>query len=108
MSYDPEKFSVGWRDIGAGYLLGAAALVGLSLFSLTTGTADEDALSSAITVQRMAAPEAADRYGEHDEEWLDSIRHAEWHTEPMPMWRPAPAQACAPDCIAMKSSRSPS
>lgn len=106
MSYDPNRFTIEWRDIGASYLLGAAALVGLALFSVSTESADRAVLSPAPMAVHVKAP--AGLHVDQDEAWLDSVWHAEWHDESLPTWRPVRVQACAPDCITQKASRSPS
>ncbi|GLK82437.1 hypothetical protein [Ancylobacter defluvii] len=63
MPYDPERPSAGWRDIGAGFLLSAAILVGMVVFGDAGTDIDPLALRAAdppIVSRQLADDEQED------------------------------------------------
>jgi hypothetical protein len=55
MSYDPQDFKVEWRDIGAGCLLYAVALLGLLVLGSAKPAAREDGTQAAYGIERSAS-----------------------------------------------------
>ena len=82
MSYDPEDFRVGWRDIGAGYLLSVIVFLGLLALGIggsagSSGTHPANTIantSSATCTEQACEPGRVDRASSNrfslpSEEW---------------------------------------